>query len=137
MVYRELDDNPNVISYIPEPLKIPYLFCGKKHHYIPDILVTYSDGHKELIEVKTMQGVWGGKNEAKYRAAREYATRSGIKFRIWIRKSITEGEFESLEDALKADNARRRKYERIEILIKVIWLILIIIMIYSFLKSLF
>src|SRR5574344_1842446 len=52
------DNNPNIVSWASEPLRIPYRnpFTGKQTVYVPDFLVTYVDASgkqiTELIEVK-------------------------------------------------------------------------------------
>jgi len=40
-----------ITQYIHEPFSITYTYEGKRHRYIPDYLVTISDGSKILVEV--------------------------------------------------------------------------------------
>lgn len=52
---RWLDATPDVISYEYESIRISYLSnkkTGKCRTYIPDLFVTYADGHKCLVEIK-------------------------------------------------------------------------------------
>src|SRR5690348_5982431 len=58
--FEYLDANVNVTSYSSEGLKIPYVSnkrTGKLRNYIPDLLVQYSDGRRELIEIKPKKRV--------------------------------------------------------------------------------
>ncbi len=50
-----LDANVEVLTFEYEKLKIPYISnikTGKVRNYIPDILVSYVDGKKHLVEIK-------------------------------------------------------------------------------------
>ena len=51
-VFELLDSWVEVEAFAVEPFKIPYVFKGEPHTYIPDILVTFIDGNTELWEVK-------------------------------------------------------------------------------------
>lgn len=109
-VFKELDMNPEVTSFLPEPFEIPYMYKGRTHQYIPDILINYSDGTKELVEIKSMQTIAykTHRNLFKFRVAKKYAEQNGLKFRIWICKGTsirsrvvfpTEGKYENWQDA--------------------------------------
>lgn len=49
-----LNGNNSVLEFYREPrnLGITYLIGEETHWYFPDFIVTYSDGHKELVEIK-------------------------------------------------------------------------------------
>jgi hypothetical protein len=47
-----LEQMSMVSSFEMEAVTIPYMWEGAEHNYVPDILVTYVDGSRELIEVK-------------------------------------------------------------------------------------
>jgi hypothetical protein len=64
-----LQEDTSVIAFKYEPFNIEYEFEGTKLYYTPDFLVSYSDGHEELIEVKPMKMTTWPKNQAKFRAA--------------------------------------------------------------------
>lgn len=49
---RILDEDDDVISWEYEPMRIPYVFEGSIHNYVPDFLVNFYDGTSTLIEVK-------------------------------------------------------------------------------------
>lgn len=101
------DKNSSIVKWSSEETIIPYL-CptdGKMHRYFVDFKVTFKDGRTYLIEIKpakqTIQPVFPGrktkrflmesyafiKNQAKWKAANEYA-----KDRDWGFKIITEHE---------------------------------------------
>lgn len=100
------DENPSVIQWASEAIKIPYRnpLTGKQTIYVPDFFIAYGDksGNQkvELIEVKpanqtlkekvgrnkTNQAQWVV-NQAKWEAARAWCKQKKITFRI-----ITENE---------------------------------------------
>lgn len=47
-----LDLDCNVIKFEKDKIFIPYFFECRARVYIPDFLVYYQDGHRELVEVK-------------------------------------------------------------------------------------
>lgn len=50
---KHLDASQAVESWRYEPFKIPYEYrSGRRRCYIPDFLVIYSDGRREVIEIK-------------------------------------------------------------------------------------
>lgn len=101
-----LDENPAVINWASEPIKIPYRnpLTGKQTIYVPDFFITYVDKnsiqHSEMIEVKpanqSMQERVGKSsynrahyilNQAKWAAARAFCRQNNIQFRV-----VTEGD---------------------------------------------
>lgn len=100
------DTNPHFISWASEPFKIPYQnpFTGKHTVYVPDFIVTYIDAAgkqiTEIIEVKPEKETFLEKakseksklafalNMCKWTAAKEYASRNGIGFRVMTEESI-------------------------------------------------
>jgi hypothetical protein len=98
---RFCDTNPNVLKWASEAVKIPYKdpFTGKGTIYVPDFFIQYVDRtnkiNTELIEVKpenqtvlekvgknrNNQLQWA-KNQVKWRAAYEWCSRQGIRFRV-------------------------------------------------------
>jgi hypothetical protein len=70
--YAEILEKDNdVIIFEYEPFDIEYEFEGIKLYYTPDFLVSYLDGHEELIEVKPQKMVVWPKNQAKFSAAKK------------------------------------------------------------------
>lgn len=98
---RFCDNNPHIIKWASEAIKIPYKdpFTGRQTIYVPDFFIQYVDKNSkintELIEVKpasqTLKENVGkskhnqiqyAKNQYKWRAAYEWCGKQGIKFRI-------------------------------------------------------
>jgi hypothetical protein len=96
-----LDENPNIINWASEPLRINYTnpATNKKTNYVPDFLIKYQDKDKnqitELIEIKPssqtsikaagkskMNKIHAIINEAKWTAAAAWAKSNNIRFRI-------------------------------------------------------
>ncbi|MFI8708992.1 WYL domain-containing protein [Bacillus sp. NPDC077411] len=80
IVFTELDNDPSVGSFEVEPFKIPYVFKGRSSHYVPDVLVLYKNGRKELIEIKLSGDISFPKNQAKFMAGRDYAEKNNMHF---------------------------------------------------------
>ena len=66
-----LQEDTNVVAFRYEPFDIEYEFNGVKLYYTPDFLVSYVDGHEELIEVKPAKMIAWPKNQAKFNATRQ------------------------------------------------------------------
>jgi hypothetical protein len=98
---RFCDENPNVIKWASEAIKIPYRnpFTGKYTVYVPDFFISYIDAenrqHNELIEVKPLNQTsfkeaknnrlnqaHAALNEAKWAAARQWSKQNSVVFRI-------------------------------------------------------
>jgi hypothetical protein len=98
---RFCDENPNVIKWASEAIKIPYRnpFTGKYTVYVPDFFISYIDAenrqHNELIEVKPLNQTsfkeaknnrlnqaHAALNEAKWTAARQWCKQNSVVFRI-------------------------------------------------------
>lgn len=94
------DNNPAVISWASEAIKIPYRnpVSGKQTVYVPDFLIVYQDKterkHTELIEIKpskeaTMESAKSYRdklmvaiNMAKWAAADAFARANNMRFRV-------------------------------------------------------
>ena len=98
---RFCDTNPSILKWASEAVKIPYRdpFTGKGTIYVPDFFIQYVDKvgkiNTELIEVKPANQtvlekvgknrnnqIQYAKNQMKWRAAYEWCSKQGIKFRI-------------------------------------------------------
>ena len=86
--YQMLENDMNVASYKNEPFHIPYLYKGIKKHYVPDILVFYSDGSKLLIEVKPSYRFKYEIEMVKIEALKSYSLATNIPYLIWTEKEI-------------------------------------------------
>ena len=83
----ELERDPAVVRWSKKHgLKIRYWLLGFPHHYLPDFLVEYKDGHKEIHETKGLPLMLWLSTKLKREAAEEYFTKLG-----WRYKMITKG----------------------------------------------
>lgn len=95
------DNNPHVIKWASEAIKIPYRnpFTGKNTIYVPDFFIAYIDAdgkqHAELIEVKPknqsslteakrnkLNRAHAVLNQIKWEAALAWCKQNGIRFRV-------------------------------------------------------
>lgn len=98
---RTFDENPAILKWASESVKIPYLNPFKQQYsvYVPDFLIIYMDAqgkqHTELIEIKPAKQTFKeharthindkiqyALNQCKWEAARAWAKSKGIGFRI-------------------------------------------------------
>jgi hypothetical protein len=96
---RVLDAHPNVVAWASESHRIPYVnpLTRKSTVYVPDFFMVYEDkaGNRkaEFIEIKPAGQIMGKAksvqqkaaaiiNEAKWQAARAFAERQGVGFRV-------------------------------------------------------
>lgn len=86
--YKCLEKKTDVIKYQVESLEIEYVYEGKLRKYIPDILVEYNTGKKELWEIKPKNQTKIPKNLAKWKAADEYCRKRNIEFIVFTEKGL-------------------------------------------------
>jgi hypothetical protein len=92
VIMRKFDCDNNVLYWTKNhKIKILYSLNGNEHYYIPDFLVTYLDGSKELIEVK---GYIYNKEvfKAKNAACEAFCDNNNIKYKILFKEQIYEQE---------------------------------------------
>ena len=83
----ELERDPGVKSWTKKHgLKIPYKFFGFTRHYLPDFLIEYQDGSKELHETKGLPLLLWASTKLKGESAEEFCKEQG-----WKYKKITKG----------------------------------------------
>jgi hypothetical protein len=106
-VFVFLDNNPNIINWASESIKIPYFnpFTNKQSVYIPDLMVVYDDKNGkrkcEIIEIKPSKETTlesAGKstrnkaavalNACKWKAAQAFAQSHGMSFRVLTEQDI-------------------------------------------------
>jgi len=87
-VYQALEKINDVKEYYVEPIKIGYLFEGKKHTYNPDLVIIYQDNHKEIWEIKPSNQTDLPKNNAKWVACDNYCQSKGWRFVVITEKGI-------------------------------------------------
>lgn len=83
----ELERDPAVVRWTKKHgLKITYKLWGFPHKYLPDFLVEYKDGHKEIHETKGLPLMLWLSTKLKREAAEDYFGKLG-----WKYKMITKG----------------------------------------------
>jgi len=90
VVFFLLEKMNMVAKYEVELIKIPYKFAFDKIRiYLPDILITYKDGSKELVEIKPDIIARNDATFAKKRkAAHKYCEAKGFNFSVWGERMI-------------------------------------------------
>jgi len=79
----ELERDPAVKSWTKKHrIKIPYKFFGFTRHYVPDFLIEYQDGSKEIHETKGLPLLLWVSTKLKGESANEFCRRNGWKFKF-------------------------------------------------------
>jgi hypothetical protein len=89
LVYKQLDLNPEVISYIAEPFHIKYYnpdYEIEKNYY-PDLLIHYLT-KSLLVEIKPSNLINLEVNQEKFKSAIEYCNLNNLEFEIWTEEDI-------------------------------------------------
>lgn len=85
---KALDLRPDVKRVEVEPFAIPYEYEGVTLNYIPDLIVTYIWGERELWEVKPVKFIDDPKNQAKALALYDYANAHSMNMTIITLENI-------------------------------------------------
>ena len=89
--FEYLDSNSEVSKFYSESLRVPYVAnkkTGRLRNYIPDLLVEYIDGSRQIIEIKPTRFLTKLANIKKFNAARLYCADNGITFVIVTEKDL-------------------------------------------------
>jgi hypothetical protein len=79
----ELEGMPGVKTWTKRHnIKIPYQFLFIKRHYIPDFLVEFNDGSKEIHETKGLPLLFLLSTKLKKISAEEYCNKMGWKYKF-------------------------------------------------------
>lgn len=79
----ELERDSAVVKWTKgHGIKIPYKILGFTRNYLPDFLVEYKDGHKEVHETKGLPLLLWLSTKLKGEAADEFFKKSGIRYKI-------------------------------------------------------
>lgn len=90
IAYKKLEKTSEVISYGRGP-RIKYKDeNGEEHCYFVDILVECKDGRKYLIEIKSEYYLKKdeGVNKRKFKAAKKFCKRKGMRFKVWTEDKL-------------------------------------------------
>ena len=105
---RVLDNDPNIISWASEEIRIPYLSPkdNRIRGYYPDLWYMTADKQKYIVEIKPAEQcippkkgrkkektfltevMTYGINQAKWKAARKFCEHHGLKFLIATEKNL-------------------------------------------------
>lgn len=69
-------------------IKIPYRFLGLTRRYLPDFLVEYKDGSKELHETKGLPFLLWLSTKIKGKSAEEFCLERGWKYKLITKGSL-------------------------------------------------
>lgn len=86
--YKVLEKRNDVVRYSAESLEIEYFFEGTTHRYIPDILVEYKNGKKEIWEIKPKNQTKLPRNLAKWQAANEFCKKRNWEFIVLTERGL-------------------------------------------------
>jgi hypothetical protein len=89
-IYECLDNMPEVMGYEAEGLQIEYYYDGAMHKYIPDLAIMFTDGHKEVWEIKPSDQTSDPVNLCKFAAAKDFCHVRGWHFQVITEKQIRE-----------------------------------------------
>jgi len=79
----ELEGMPGVKTWTKKHnIKIPYQFFFLKRYYIPDFLVEFNDGSKEIHETKGLPFLFLLSTKLKKASAEEYCKKIGWKYKF-------------------------------------------------------
>jgi len=79
----ELERDPAVKTWTKKHgIKIPYKFFGLVRNYLPDFLVEYGDGSKEIHETKGLPLLLWLSTKIKGESAEKYCKRMGWKYKL-------------------------------------------------------
>lgn len=77
-----LDTNMAVLTFQEEPFRIKYYYNTQNRNYIPDFLIEYKNGNKEVVEIKPKCFLKSEINICKFKYARIYCHNNNMKFKV-------------------------------------------------------
>jgi len=83
-----LDSDDAVLSFRRCTHRIPYSSNGRLRHYVPDFIVSYSDGRTEIHEVKPARFLSDGVVKEKAEAGRAFCASIGASYRMVLEQDI-------------------------------------------------
>lgn len=86
-----LDFDPTVTHFEFQPIRIDYVFLGRKKKYFPDFLVIKDDLQKYIYEVKAANKVEDETNKIKFQVGRKYCTQNNMKYVVVSEPDIRKG----------------------------------------------
>jgi hypothetical protein len=132
-VMRWCDENPNVVEWNSEEIIIPYL-CETDNcirRYFVDFKIRFNNGETFLVEVKPKKQTAAPikpqqrqtkryisesltyiKNQSKWKAAKQYANKYGMKFVIWTEDTLKQLGIKITNENVQRKNRRSTKKPR-------------------------
>ena len=93
---RWLDSNAVVQTYQYESIRIPYLTQESERqvqrHYVPDFLIEFTSGKKELWELKPEKLSQNEKTKAKVCAANEFCVNNNMSFKLLHKQDLLDAQ---------------------------------------------
>ena len=87
--YELLDEMDTVVSYKRCNFYIKYFYKGINRSTNPDLLLTYTNGTTEMVEVKPQRFVTNCVDTIKkINVANQYCKKQGIKYSVWTEKKL-------------------------------------------------
>jgi hypothetical protein len=78
--FNLLEQDVDVENWAYEPFKIPYMWRGEWHNYIPDMRINFIDGTTQIWEIKPMNQTDYEQNKCKWAAANNFCSNMGWEF---------------------------------------------------------
>jgi len=79
----ELERDPAVESWTKKhSIEIPYKFLGFTRHYLPDFLVEYKNGSREIHETKGFPFLFWISTKLKGQTAEQFCEKKGWKYKL-------------------------------------------------------
>lgn len=80
----EMEQDPSIKNWTKKHgIKIPYTYLGLfKRNYLPDFLIEYNDGSKELHEGKGLPLLFWDSTKEKRAAAQEWCKQHGMRYKV-------------------------------------------------------
>jgi len=88
IAYKILEQDKTVCSFYAESFRIPYIWNGKTHQYIPDIKSIGTNGKISVIEVKAEWQLLNERVMLKMAAAKLFCLENGYNFYVWTEKEL-------------------------------------------------
>jgi hypothetical protein len=81
-VMKYLDADSTVTTWAYESIRIPYMYDNNKRWYVPDFIVTFADGQKEIWEVKPKEFLDSDRVMRTTEAGRLHCEQNNTQYRI-------------------------------------------------------
>ena len=86
--FKILEQMSIVKLYYRCDIYIKYEYKNNTRRYIPDVIVEYTNGEKDIIEIKPENRINEDINKAKFNAAKLFCDKKGLNFKVWTEKEL-------------------------------------------------